>query len=1207
MSKNIVKKTLSLLLTGIFAVLSSTEAFALSEQAEKSSSEIITVSSVEDFQNLCKRFSIDSGSKGKTVRLTANLNFQGMEFTPIPIFCGTFEGGNHTISGVKITSSGSDVGIFRYLDKGASINNLKVSAVIMPEGTKSSIGGIVGVNSGTITGCTFRGTVKGENNVGGIAGFNKENGQIVSCSSEGYVYGKNSTGGIAGRSTGVIIKCKNYAGINLTDADFTVNIMDLDAESFEQRVNGSSDDAYNLTNSYADTGGIVGYSGGIVQSCENSGEVGYPHVGYNAGGIAGRQSGYLAGCSNSGTIHGRKEVGGIVGQSEPYLYSDPSKETLEKIRKELLTLNDLIDKALDDAQADGDNISASLSSIKKHTDSAQASCNSMINQITDFADGNMSVINSLTADITNALDKMISAADDLAEAGTSMSIMSDNLAAAMDNLSNAVQLGDNALNDINKSVSELSSASAKLKDAASSFKEALNIISEDITPKDPNTGENNSDTNSDTDTDKALDQLETAANSLINASLETKNASEDLIESLRSAKLISDNNSSSKNNESGEQAPNQGNKEENGEGGTPIKPTENNIVSRLKEIWDKAEKPLKDAADSMEETADCLNRAFISLEDSLVDLDPLPEETKSALAEFKEAANNASEIGKLISSALKTISSAIKSITENGPAEFKLLGDSFIEQSEKLNNSVKNISSELESLNIQIKSSSDLIISDFKAINNQCKIITELIINSVTDLEGNVSDPDISDYITDASDQDIANTRKGKVADCNNTGKIEGDRNVGGIAGAMAIEFDLDPEDDLNNGTRLNKSYEIKSVLQNNINLGSIAAKKDCVGGIVGKMELGTVITCENYGDIFSNGGNYVGGIAGLSNSVVRNCYAKSTLSGGNYIGGITGMAKTLRDCYSIISVTHGTEYIGAVSGSVSDNGTVSDNRYLDTGYAAIDGISYEGAAQPVSYSDLMTDSNVPAKLTSFAVTFKAEDKEIDKIQFRYGDDLSKITLPQVPEKEDCYGYWEEFDTSGIISDITVNAEYAQWVTLCESSGTDGKLPLALVEGKFTDDVKLEVTDYQHQLPSGCDSSTKVWKVAVTGADIAADQQVPLRLINKDKEKADVWRLSGDKWEKLESVQNGSYLFVTVGGAENVLCIQAHSFDIIPLIIGIAAVLLIILAIVIIAKNRKKRAKIKTENSEEKKKPKNENGNSIKNEKHVKQKAKSKK
>ena len=57
-----------------------------------------------------------------------------------------------------------------------------------------------------------------------------------------------------------------------------------------------------------DIGGIAGFSSGILQSCVNTGAVGYAHEGYNIGGIVGQQSGYLNGCTNSGMILGRKDL-----------------------------------------------------------------------------------------------------------------------------------------------------------------------------------------------------------------------------------------------------------------------------------------------------------------------------------------------------------------------------------------------------------------------------------------------------------------------------------------------------------------------------------------------------------------------------------------------------------------------------------------------------------------------------------------------------------------------------------------------------------------------------------------------------------------------------------------------------------------------------------------------------------------------------------
>ena len=46
----------------------------------------------------------------------------------------------------------------------------------------------------------------------------------------------------------------------------------------------------------------------------------------------------------------------------------------------------------------------------------------------------------------------------------------------------------------------------------------------------------------------------------------------------------------------------------------------------------------------------------------------------------------------------------------------------------------------------------------------------------------------LKDITTDMSDTDIHSGTDGKIEGCTNMGKIEADINVGGIAGAMALE-----------------------------------------------------------------------------------------------------------------------------------------------------------------------------------------------------------------------------------------------------------------------------------------------------------------------------------------------------------------------------------------------------------------------------------
>ena len=178
------------------------------------------------------------------------------------------------------------------------------------------------------------------------------------------------------------------------------DLTDLDLES--TLTGEDSGEAESLLDTHTDTGGVAGYSSGVIQSCSNTGTVGYPHVGYNIGGIVGRQTGYLAGCVNSGSVLGRKDVGGIVGQAEPDLTVTPGSDTLERLRTELDTLDGLIQRAIDDAQGTTDMVSAHLTAIGDETDKARDHTQTLADLSADFIDDGMDSLNSLSASVTNA-------------------------------------------------------------------------------------------------------------------------------------------------------------------------------------------------------------------------------------------------------------------------------------------------------------------------------------------------------------------------------------------------------------------------------------------------------------------------------------------------------------------------------------------------------------------------------------------------------------------------------------------------------------------------------------------------------------------------------------------------------------------------------------------------------------------------------------
>ena len=100
----------------------------------------------------------------------------------------------------------------------------------------------------------------------------------------------------------------------------------------------------------------------------------------------------------------------------------------------------------------------------------------------------------------------------------------------------------------------------------------------------------------------------------------------------------------------------------------------------------------------------------------------------------------------------------------------------------------------------------------------------------------------------DVSDQDTEETLTGKVTDCKNYGQVLGDRNVGGITGAMALENDLDQEEnwDVFGDRSLNFESQLRAVVLNCENRGVVTAGKWAAGGIVGWQSLGLVKACTN-------------------------------------------------------------------------------------------------------------------------------------------------------------------------------------------------------------------------------------------------------------------------------------------------------------------------------------------------------------------------
>lgn len=373
------------------------------KRLDKVNSEIeeIYISSKDDFAEFVKNCSLDTWSVNKKVILQNDIDLN-YDFMSVPSFGGYFEGGGHTIQVYFSNESISNFALFSTLQDTGVISGLRVAGRILPVGEQAKVAGIVAINYGVINDCIFDGVISSSDYIGGIAGVNQLNGQILGCSSRGYIKGQHFVGGIVGENRGYVANCKNDALVNTSKTDDQVNMMSAISNmmNFVKHFNRNPSDVRNLDSAITDVGGIAGLSLGVIQDCINSENVGYEHLGYNVGGIAGRQSGYIVGCINNSKILGRKDVGGIVGQAEPFLTVDMNGSVANKLDTEINKLSNSISKVISDAKKQSNLISYRMSVIQGLTSST-------IDDLYYVMTGTVSYSNS----VANAANDVLSRAD----------------------------------------------------------------------------------------------------------------------------------------------------------------------------------------------------------------------------------------------------------------------------------------------------------------------------------------------------------------------------------------------------------------------------------------------------------------------------------------------------------------------------------------------------------------------------------------------------------------------------------------------------------------------------------------------------------------------------------------------------------------------------------------------------------------------------
>ena len=1129
----------------------------------------VIVSSADDLILLAKNCTLDTWSQGKKIVLAGDIDLKGKDFKAIPTFGGTFEGNGHKISGYSFGDSGSNIGFFRYIQSGGRVNDLHVSGSVQPGGSKNFIGGIAGSNSGIISGCEFEGTVSGGSTVGGIAGVNNEDGQILYSTSSAAVTGEKLAGGIAGKNQGLIQNCSNSGNVN--NSEYTkkndLSNIDVDINSALENVETKRTEdkgEESLLPSYTDTGGIVGFTDGVIQGCKNYGSVGYQHMGYNVGGIAGRQSGYIIGCENHGSVFGRKDVGGIVGQAEPYILLDVTESALKNLDSELDKLQKMVNNFTNDADMTNNDVSAQLKKLSGSTGSARDNAKEMMDSLSDYIENDVTgFINDNVAEINAKAAVLTDAADDMREVFDKLTDVSDKTKSAVDDITAAIDMIeitrpdlDEAYDEMQKGLSDIAVASKGLSDASKYASKALSRLQDAIVIRDYDGMK------------KALSDLDAAITQLSQSKQEAVTALNKILE------VISQNPNFWMDDQARQQIVLGLNEiaaavKSSLTAGNTVNKSIKTIISNVQISFDNISDGIGYMRDACDEIASAMKKlsrgvgyvsnALTASHDTLKEyIDDESDKIDKICDKLSDGSKTLSEVADDMGSISQDVSDTLKRITDAGPINFVKLNDEYHMSSDGLFDSLSQISDEVGKIEDTVKNGGDRMTSHINKISEQINVILRLFTDEAKQIDDRASDFSVSELITDISDEDINSTKQGKIDGCTNYAPIEADRNVGGIAGTMAIDYSSDPEEDIEKPDALNFTYKTKAVLQKCINNGRILGKKDDIGGVCGRMDLGTIYNCENYSQVKSDNGNYVGGIAGYGNSSIRKSYSKSTVEGERSIGGIAGRSDVISLCYSISDVK-GSEALGAIAGEAKDNDGVRSSFFIDKEVGGIDSISYSKHAEPITYENLSAISELPLRFKGFTVKFVANGEVLETREVEYGKPTVMIKCPDIPPTKDCFGVWPEFPTEYVNCDIELEAEYKHFITTLSSIETNehGTLSLGLAEGRFTDKATLHVqnSDDEAAAQPKLEESVVVWTVTLNNAEIGDGESVPIRLLNEEKAKYTVWQKTDNGWEKISAKSRGKYIKLDMPGTEATYCIlyTPTSASVLLIVICIAA------------------------------------------------------
>lgn len=254
----------------------------------------MTLFQPEDLAGLAKLVNEGNTFEGKTIYLSADVDLNNIEWTPVgnteeTPFKGTFVGGGHQIKNLNATLKADNyiAGLFGFST--GTIRQVLISGSCKAETDKVKIiyvGGICAINYGTIEECRSYAKITGR--------------MVLVSESQTNIY----AGGITGMNNGTISNSQNYGGLSVENINTT-------------------------DSAYIHVGGISGGNSNLITGCENTRNIITRNGNVRAGGIAGLTSankklnppvvGAIVNSTNIGDIiveasHNVASAGGIIGR-----------------------------------------------------------------------------------------------------------------------------------------------------------------------------------------------------------------------------------------------------------------------------------------------------------------------------------------------------------------------------------------------------------------------------------------------------------------------------------------------------------------------------------------------------------------------------------------------------------------------------------------------------------------------------------------------------------------------------------------------------------------------------------------------------------------------------------------------------------------------------------------------------------------------------